>query len=740
MKKLKKLGLITLSTGLSIGILAPGASASPLGNEHLNTAQIQIAQSEKVVSKKELIKIFKEHFPQFNYLNDSDFHTGAGYHFPDDDTVRYDLSFQKKVDGKHVYGGVGFIGDDLQIERFYYQPANAEDALFPAKVTKEKAKEAALAFLKKFPESSEYQLNNDLIDYFPSNQLLTEPVRYTFSFVKTKNSIPITDQSMQITVLGNGEVSDFYRNFGSSPSAAYDDAAKVLSKNEVMKKMKEKLSVDLQYRIDADFRTGEKQVNLVYQPSFDVFGVHALSGEWQTLNGFSADLPKERKIEPIAAQPLGPKHASFSLSDAKAFAEKLLKIDSEDIKLRIETVDERKNYNGQEVISVQYMYEHRNGGTGTDLELDKNTGEIIQYHDIKSELLSENNKSKKNGQTLAQEDALNQAVSYLKQYSPSYLHNYVMPNGEAFYDKNRDTYHFTFLRVVNGILVSGDQLSVTVSGDGTLLGLNVNHSDIKNWPSADKVIAKEKAHAKYFEQLSLDLSYINDSQKDHHYNLVYTPEYYKNPFSYLDANTGEWNISQKNNLPVISHPTAEKELNYLIQSGIIDVQDMKKFDANAKITKGAALEVILKSLTYFYHDFYPGQANTSQSFDNIKPDHPMYQVVERAVTLGLIKKEGKTINLDEKLTKEELAVWYIRLLGLEQAAKNQGIYQLKFADAKDVNKANIGYVALAHSLGLLTTSNNKFNPKQEVNYADLALSVIPLAHEAYKKGIEFNIY
>lgn len=737
LKKLKKLGIITLSTGLSIGILAPGASATSFGNENLNTARIQIAQTEKVVSKSELIKKFKEFFPQFSFLTDSDFHLGTGFQYPGDDTIRHSLSFQKKVNGKSLYGNVEFLGDTFEIESFHYEPADAEEALFPAKITKEKAKEVAQALLKKFPNGSEYQLDNDLIDYFPRNQLLTEPIRYTFSFVKTKNKVPISDQNIQINVLGNGEISSFYRNTSSNGSLSYDDVTKVLSKDETVKKIKENLSVDLQYSIEADYQTGKKHVNLVYLPTNNVIGIHALSGEWQNLNGFSPEISKERKIEHIVTQPLGPKQTKFSLADAKAFAEELLKINSEGIKLNIQSIDERKNYNGQEVFSVQYMYEYKNGGTGTDLELDKQ-GEIIQYHDIRYEILNDNNLSKKNGQAISKDEALKQAVTYLKQYSPSYLHNYAMPTEEPFYDENRESYSFSFPRVVNGILVNGDQISVSIAADGSLLSLNVFQSDIQNWPAIDKVISKEKAHAKFFEDLSLNLSYVREgySKKYNHYHLVYQPEYNKNAFSYLNALTGEWDNTFVNNKQTISHPRAEKELNYLFQSGIIDVKDIKTFNADAKVTKGAALEVIMKSLAHFYNDHYPGRPN-NQSFDNIKPDHPLYQIVERAVSLGILNKEGTNFNLDERLTREELAVWYIRILGLEQAAKNQGIYQLKFADAKDVKAENIGYVALAQSLGLLTTTNNKFNPKQEVTYADIAISVIPLAHEAYKKGLTF---
>ncbi|KAB2334457.1 hypothetical protein F7731_14680 [Cytobacillus depressus] len=741
MKNLRKLGILTLTTGLSIGILAPEVSATSLGNDQNNNVQIQISQVDSVVTKSQLIKKFKEFFPkQFDFLNESEFHMGSGHRFPDDDTIRYDLSFHKTVNGKQIYGSVGFVGEKLDIESFYYQPANVVDALFPAKVTKEKAKEAALAFLKKFPESSEYQLDSDLNDYYPNHQLLTEPIRYSFSFVRAKNKMPISDQRIQITVLGNGEVSDFYRYPGGSGSPSYDDLTRVLPKNEILTKIKENLSIDLQYNIDVDYRTGNRDVKLVYQPTSYVNGVHALSGDWQTMNGFASKLPERKEIEKVLVQPTEPKQTNFSLGEAKAFAEKLLAIDSKDIKLRIESVDEQKNHNGQDVINIHYMYEYRNGGTGTTLELDKRTGEIIQYNDIKGDILIDNGESKKTAHTITSEEALNQAVKYLKQYSPSNLHNYAMPTGETYINEERGIYHFTFPRVVNNILVSGDQISVSVSADGTLLGLNVNHVDIKNWPSIEKVISKEKATEKFLENLGLNLQYVNEGsgKNKNHYHLVYIPVFNKTPFSSLDANTGEWTSVIKSKPPMISHPWAEKELNHLIQTGIINVGDAKTFNANAKVTKGAALEVIMKSISHIYADFYYGQRNKTQSFENIKQDHPLFQVVERAVSQGILEKTGTTFNLDQRLTREELAVWYIRTLGLEQAAKSQGIYQLKFADAKDVKPENIGYVALAHSLGLLTTNNNKFNPKQEVSYAELSVSTIRLAHEVYKKGIQIQ--
>ena len=86
------------------------------------------------------------------------------------------------------------------------------------------------------------------------------------------------------------------------------------------------------------------------------------------------------------------------------------------------------NYNGQAVINVQYMYHYRNGGSGASLEINKNTGEVIQYYNIKDHLLLEIGENPKKESTLTQQEALTQAMKYLKEWVPSYLHNYAMPS------------------------------------------------------------------------------------------------------------------------------------------------------------------------------------------------------------------------------------------------------------------------------------------------------------------------
>ena len=89
-----------------------------------------------------------------------------------------------------------------------------------------------------------------------------------------------------------------------------------------MKKVKENLSINLQYQIQFDHK-GERKVKLVYLPTTSILGVHALSGKWQTSNGFTADLPKANEIKMLTAKPLAPKQKNFYCREGKGFCKKI---------------------------------------------------------------------------------------------------------------------------------------------------------------------------------------------------------------------------------------------------------------------------------------------------------------------------------------------------------------------------------------------------------------------------------
>ena len=131
------------------------------------------------------------------------------------------------------------------------------------------------------------------------------------------------------------------------------------------------------------------------------------------------------------------------------------------------------------------------------------------------------------------------------------------------------------------------------------------------------VISADKAKEAYSKALTLQLQYAKqDTEGKQHYDLIYAPTYNGSLDNQIDAITGEWlyQVDGSKEKPSISHPTAANELNYLLNQNVLEVKDIANFNADAAVTKGEALKILLKSLTYGYFGSGEGE---KQSFSNI---------------------------------------------------------------------------------------------------------------------------
>ncbi|MGE7691983.1 YcdB/YcdC domain-containing protein [Lysinibacillus sp. NPDC097214] len=738
MGKFKKLGIILTSTAFSVGVLSPMAQASANVKEPQERVAIQVASTETKVTKSVLIKQLNTLFPnKFKFVSEKDFSMGEAHYFNDDKTIRYNLNFHKTINGKDVYGDFTFKGEDLELEYFHYQPANMADALYPVKYSEVEAKKIAQDFLKKLPNTANYKLREDnwYGDFgFSFSRPLSEPITYSFAYSPTHNGVPLNNEFINITVLANGEVTSMYRNTESTSKATFDNLEQKKNESDILAQVRENLSVDLRYMIDTNYQTGESIAKLVYMPPTSFTGVHALNGQWHTMNGFTAQVPTAKGVEKLASQPLEPRKKDITLAEVEELAKSFLKIDSDKVKLQIESVDERENGNGETIYSVHYMYELGNGsGYGASFEVNKVTGEITDYWDIRRDFMETDQKV----EPIAKDAALAKAIDYLKAWAPSYLHNYSKPIEETMYDKDSKRYYFSFPRIVNGIAVLGDEISVGISADGKLSSLNISNHKIDNWPAVNKAIPADKAKETFNKGLKLELQYAKqDGEDNHHYDLVYSPVYNGSIFNSIDATTGKWlqNVDDAKEKQAISHSKAGGELTYLLHQNVLEVKDPANFNADAAVNKGEALKILVKSLTYGYYDFGPyGRGDEKQSFNNIDKKHPLYGIVEQAVSMGIIQPADQ-FAVDKELTRQELAEWLVRVLNLEKAAKHSDIYKLNFADASSIKQEYAGYIALVSAMGLMDGQQNKFNATGKVTYADLAISTVRLAKAIYEEN------
>jgi len=729
----KKAGAMLTATALSVGLLAPIASASTIGNERMETLPIQVAQTNTTVTKDNLMKRFRELFPnEFLNVSEKDFRTGTGYSHPTDSTVRYELYFSKNIGDQYEHGNFIFVGDTLELEQFYYQPINTKEVLFPAKYSKEEAQKAADKFMERFNKGEGYKIVPNAYDYY-SPSILTQPVEYSFIYEKKNAGIPISDQTINIRVLGDGTVSSFYRTTSPKNNFTYDDPSKKLDESSIANRLQDALKAQLSYTIVPDYSTGNHKVKLVYEPNSQIMsGVHAQTGEWLTSDGLSSTL-SAKSIKPIVDSPLAAKQPNMTADQARVFAEKLLATDIKGVQLEIGAVEETTSETGKEVFNIQYMYNYRNGGTGTVLTIDKATGEFIHYSDIKSNLEVDTDDSEPEVK-LTQKQALDKAIALVKEWIPSSAHKYALPVDDGYHETYNNSYNFTFPRIVNGLSVVGDNISVGVDAKtGDLVNVYMSDYGDLEWPAATDILSEQEATKMLKDELELKLQYVNHPKvgNEEHYSLAYQPVFKEGASAGIDAKTGEWFDAYgmaNADKPKIEHPKAAEELNYLIHAGILEVDE--KFNPDAPVTKDEALKILLKSVTYMYYSSRYNEFETAdESFTDITPDDPSYAFVTRALKMGMLDTSAKTFNPKTALTNQELAKWVIGTLKLNKPAQLSDIYELKYSDAALVDKDLRGHVALAYAMGLLEAENNQLKPTSEVTYAQLAQVTIRLAHK-----------
>lgn len=751
---LKNISAITLSSAIVFSSVIPMNNAAAETASVTMTEQAISGKSVEVnvldVDKENLIAKVNSLFPnQFNFVSKNDFHVSFNPNSLGDKTGAYSLDFFKEIGGgKQINGHFEFAGEDLALVSFYYEPADKKDALFPPKVTKEQAQTIAAKFLERLNLRDDYQLSEEEINYFSEiNRPLTEPVMYQFTYDKLENGIPVQFQNVNITVLGNGEVTQLY-NGKISGNALFESKDNIISKTDALQLLNDYLQINLGYLIDYDYLNDTTAVKLSYFPEPAIVGIHAKTKEFKIGDKFYKDLPQKNPITMLASTTSQLPDQPLTKEKAKQLAEKLLKPKDENVKLAIEGIEENDR-SGTKIYSVQYMYYRGSSGSGSLLDINKETGEVLNFH-------SENRgfyfpyqlDSKEIQRNISEDEALTKALGYVKQYASANMNQYAYPSGAADigYRIEGNEYYFHFPRVKDGIIVNGNGIDVSVSAkDGELYSLDINYTKVDKWPDLNKAIEKQKALEAIKGNIDVKLVYAANAPNEP-YSLIYAVDQ-KNLLSYFDAITGNWQKfsyagdSLTKETQRIEHPWAAEELNFLLQANILKVDDLASFNPDRPVTKGEALEILYKSLASYYD--YSGLREEvqqpQQTFDNINPDHPLYALIERAVDQKIIDSSTKTFNLEEKLTKEELAFWYARALGLQLVADQEEIYKMNFADTVEMNKKYLGHIALVNGLGILTkNSNQQFQPKKEVTLAELAVSNVRLAKVAAEMNVNFR--
>lgn len=94
------------------------------------------------------------------------------------------------------------------------------------------------------------------------------------------------------------------------------------------------------------------------------------------------------------------------------------------------------------------------------------------------------------------------------------------------------------------------------------------------------------------------------------------------------------------------------------------------------------------------------------------------EIITKAKEQGWLKEDLKP---DSPVNRELLAKVLLRYLRLNKLAELNGIYNVNFQDADQIDSDSLGYIALATSTGILKVDGQLLSPHESLTRAEAAV-------------------
>lgn len=768
--KLAFIGLITLSVALPQGaVFADGgehggtvsgsssawsttvvAESGNLGTGPSQSGEAAADPANAKITKEQAIAKVRELFPALEAAKVSRVEYGVNnvYPAPSNQNV-WTIHWEVEV-GNGSYGfnsQVDAITGDL-INTYISFPRQVAKSYYPPKFTREQALERAKAFIAKaVPSIAADEVEESDSIYFPDSQALLGPVQYSFNFSILKNGLPSGFESINITVTGDGEVTQFSR---PGEKLDYPSSVPTVSQVDAQKKFREEFQVDLGY-VPVYKKGVISDWVLAWGPADEAaLPINALTGHKIDSEGKESAAAKiTRSDVPAGTKPFQPRtsNAELTSDEAAKLVEQTVFI-PEGRKLSYPNLD--KDYQNPERNTWRLRWEEeRQNLSGpfhfpaqTYATVDALTGQIVgfeiesyNYGEPREPLAAPAGASK-----LSYDQAKQRALEWVNQLYPQASRELkLLERGEAWSRlSNGEQYRFELERYVNDIPVLGGGVSITIDAYGRLFYYSVNRGQIPaKLPDGKAVtVSAEQALKSYLDNYELELQYaqfggymIDNSYVEPKVYLVYSPRSKdpSKPYQVLDAVTGKWVTTYEdlrterpgNNAEPkdLKGHWAEADLKTLVQYGILEPDDQGNLNPDASITAGDWLTYAVKAANPNYTGYV--LASSPATSTGVPADSKYSQAVSYAAELGWIDNIDP-LQLDRKLTREQLAVLLASIVKYDRLASFYGKDALagQFSDANQITRP--GEVAIAVRLGLLQGQNGKFSPQQQVTKAEAA--------------------
>lgn len=313
------------------------------------------------------------------------------------------------------------------------------------------------------------------------------------------------------------------------------------------------------------------------------------------------------------------------------------------------------------------------------------------------------------------------ADAFLKLYAPDYA-------GRIALADSTKTGNFRYDRKENGYFYHNNSVNITIDpADGSVAGFSTNWEDNLNFQPAGTPISAQAAKDAYCAAFAAKLQYISHPVSvdvtipiwrtyadccgtvAYRYVLGYQTETDGDAVLGVDAATGKIvRDTQSAPLPYtdLEGSFAKAKIQALADSGI-RFNDTASFLPDAKLTEQDMLVLLLNADAYHF------------STEELSDKDTLAQLYSAAWDQGFLPRGQK--NPTRAMTRLDLVRAIVSASPYGPAAELKGIFTTSFKDANQVKSADLGYLAIAQGLGLVSGNGEKFNPARTATRAEAAV-------------------
>lgn len=652
----------------------------------------------------------------------------------------WSLTWRDKDNDKSVNVKITSDGHILDYSLYDYNKENSKPTYL-----KEELTENVLKFIEKVvPEvSGKIKLKSSEFSGVYSGA-------YSYVFERIENGVKMPDNTVTVSVdYETGAVKSLNVNW--TFDVLIPDAEVKISIDEAREKIGEKVNMELKYMNREEEKDGKKftKAYLVYVPDKSYVAVDAKTGEiYEThddfldMSEYALDQKSFANLE-TAADSAFTEQEIIKLEEMKGLITKVQAISAVTSKRDVLLLDENakavnasliQKYDYRNKVEGEYIWnisfsdprdvDYDSGDTYraySSATVDAKTGKLISfyssvrgYYDSESKEWETVNVKYTNeecedifekfAKSLEAEKFANTKLSDSNDFG--YLLKYV--NEEPVYGG----YLYDYSRVNEGIEYSYNKISGAVDGvTGKIYSYNVNWTDDVEFESPKGIMSKDEAYKAYSEKDGFELVYeINNK----HYieNNPEQTDYYD--YSDLYALEKEVRLVYRTDIsPQYISPFTGEQLDY--SGKVFEDKTEKKYDDILGYWGERSIKLITDmGYSFEGNEFLPNKAISKEEFIGL------LQVV------GTYIDEDKYENL-EKITKLDAIKMLVDRLGLDKVAKLSEIYTMPFSD--DVSREDIGYLALAKGLGIVSgDGNNICNPGKELSRIEAVCMALQFAN------------